>query len=272
MQFLNTISAATFALLLAACSGKGLDLPLQTAQGSEIYKASLAKAAIDMTEENAQDFDWAVSDLSIDMLNQKYPNATPRSVIRGEAKLIRERAPARIAELEAIKPKFDALLADLAKLTAEDPEFAMDRNFHGLQPTVLAKIANNSRLPVSQLQWRASLFLDGAKRPVATADLLDVYNNDYLGSGLLGGQDRIEAGGLSPGGSAKRSFNIGFVRGDANWTTLEIQHAKVRRLVLAPIPESVKDYSGRAYLDGAPYEALLQAKNALAKAEKLSKY
>ncbi|MDB5962743.1 MAG: hypothetical protein JWP59_4037 [Massilia sp.] len=272
MKILDTLTVISLSLLLAACGGKGLDLPLQTGQGSETYNVSLAKAAKDMTEENAQDFTWAVSDLSIDMLNQKYPNATPRSIIRGEAKSVRDRAPKRIAELEAIKPKYDAMLADIAKLTMGDIEFAMERDFHGLQPTVRANVANNSRLPVSQLQWRASLFLDDAKAPVATANLTDSYNNDFRGSGFLGGQAKIEAGGLPPGGAAKRSFHIGFVTADANWTTLEIQHAKVRRVVLEPVPESVKDYGGHFYLDGAPYAALEQVKNALAKAEKLSTY
>ena len=272
MQFFNTIAAVSFAFALAACSGKGLDQPLQTGQGSEPYNASLASAAKDMTAENAQDFNWAVSDLSISMINSKYPNGTPRKIIRGEAALMREGAPKLIAELEAKKPKFDALLADIAKLTVDDAEFVMERDFHGLQPTVHATVVNDSRLPVSQLRWRAALFLDGATTPVATADLTDSYNNDFQGSGILGGQAKIEAGGLPPGASAKRSFRIGFVTGDANWTTLEIQNAKVRKVVLEAVPASVKDYGGRFYLEGAPYATLAQAKTALAKAQALSNY
>jgi len=272
MQFLNTITAISFAFVLAACGGKGVDQPLQTGQGSEPYNASLAKAAKDMTAANTQDFNWAVSDLTINMIDSRYPNGTPRKIIRGEAALIREGAPKLIAELEASKPKFDALLADIARMKVDDAELVMERDFHGLQPTVHATVANGSRLPVSQLQWRASLFLDGATTPVATAMLTDLYNNDFQGGGILGGQAKIEAGGLPAGAAAKRSFRIGFVTGDANWTTLEIQNAKVRKVVLEVVPASVKDYGGRFYLEGAPYASLEQAKTALAKAQALSTY
>jgi hypothetical protein len=196
----------------------------------------------------------AVSDLSIDTVNERYPNGTPRSVIRGESRLVRDRAPKRIAELEAIKPKYDAILAEITKLGAGDTSFVMERDFHGLQPTVYALIRNGSRLPVSQLQWRASLY----------------YNNSI--QGVFGDQQKVDAGGLPAGVAAKRSFRIGFVTGDENWTTLEVQNAKVRRVVLEPIPESVKDYGDRYYLEGAPYKELEQWKQSLSTAQKLSKY
>lgn len=272
MKILNKLAVVSLAVLLAACSGKGLDQPLETGQGNDAYNASLARASKDMTEENAQDFNWAVSDLSIAMVNQKYPNGTPRSVIRGEAKSVRERAPKEIAALESVKPTFDAMLADIGKLTMDEVDFVIERDFHGMQPTVRATVTNHSSLPVSQMQWRASLFLGDATAPVATASLMDLYNNSHQGSSFAGEQAKIDAGGLPPGGRAKRSFTIGFVTGDANWTTLDIQNAKVRRVVLEPIAASVKDYGGQFYLEGAPYETLEQLKSVLARADSLAKY
>lgn len=272
MRVLKPFAVASVALILAACSGKGIDRKLETGQGADAYTASLKLAGKDMSPEEIQDFDWAVSDLSIETLNQKYPNGTPRSVIRGESRLVRESAPKRIAELEPVKARFDTILEDLGKVKAGQTELRMERNFHGLQPTVLASISNGSRLAISQLQWRASLYLDDRKEPVATAELMDVYNNSSQGSSLFGEEKKVEAGGLPAGGEAKRSFTVGFVSGDPAWTTLEVQNAKLWRVVLEPIPESVKDYGGRHYLAGAPYKELGQWKRALAQAEKLSKY
>ena len=272
MRFPNTLAAALLAAFLAACIGKGIDRTLETGKGADVYRASLAEASKDMTQEEAEAFNWAVSDLSIETLNQRYPNGTARSAIRGESGLVRDSAPKRIAELEAVRPKYDAILDQIAKLTADDTSFVMERNFHGLQPTVHASIHNNSQLPVSQLQWRASLYLDDQKTPVASSTIMDLYNNSNRGSSFFGEQGKIEAGGLPAGGAAKRAFRIGFVTGDADWTTLEIQNAKVRRIVLEPVPESVQDYGGRSYLEGAPYKALEQWKNALATADKMSKY
>lgn len=272
MRFSNTFAVAFVALILAGCSGKGIDRKLETGQGGDAYNASIAQAAKDMTQDDVQAFDWAVSDLSLETLNQRYPNGTPRGVIQGESRLVREQASKRIAELESTKPKYDAILGEIVKLTASDIELQIERDFHGLQPTVHARVSNNGGLAVSQLQWRASLYLDDQKTPVATADVYDFYNNSSRGSSLFGDQKKVEAGGLPAGGAAKRSFRIGFVSGDPNWTTLEVQNAKVRRVVLEPLPESVKDFGDRFYLAGAPYKDLERVKRTLAKAEQLARY
>jgi len=272
LRVVEPFAVASLALVLAACSGKGIDRKLETAQGIGVYKTSLEQAAKDMTQEEMQDYSWAVSDLTIELLNKKYPNGTPRSIMQGESRLIRESAPKRIAELEPVKAKYDGILEEISRLKALEAELVMERDFHGLQPTVVATISNASKLPVSQLEWRASLYLDEQKAPAATAKLIDLYNNSGQGSGMFGGQKRVEAGGLPAGGEAKRSFRVGFVTGDPAWTTLEVQNARVRRVVLEPIPDSVKDYGGRAYLAGAPYKELEQWKRSLAQADKLSTY
>jgi hypothetical protein len=272
MRLPNIFAIASVAFLLGACGGKGIDRKLDTGHGPDAYKTSLGEAVKDMTQEDGEAFDWAVSDLSIEALNQRYPNATPRSIIQGESKLMRDRAPQQITQLESVKPKYDAILAEMTKLTTSNAVLTMERNFHGLQPTVVAQIQNNSRLPVSQLKWRASLYLDDQKTPVATSDILDVYNNSFKGNSMFGSPQQVDAGGLPAGATAKRSFTIGFVSGDPNWTTLEVQNAKARRVLLEPIVESVKDFGNRAYLGGAPYNDLKEWKRSLATAEKLAKY
>jgi hypothetical protein len=52
MRFFKPLAVASFALLLAACSGKGLDRKLETEKGPDAYKASLAEAGKDMTEDD----------------------------------------------------------------------------------------------------------------------------------------------------------------------------------------------------------------------------
>jgi hypothetical protein len=272
MRSFTSLALATSALLLLACTGKGLDQKLDTGHGRDAYTASINQAAIAMTQEDREAFDWAVSDLSIEVLNQRYPNGTPRGIIRGEAQVVQADAPKRIAELESVKPKYDTILGEIEKLTATDTEFVMERDFHGLQPLVTAIIHNNSRLPISQMKWRASLYLDDQQAPVATSVLMDMYNNSSGGDTTSDEHAKVAAGGLPAGGAGKRLFRIGFVSGDPKWITLEVQNAKVRRVVLERIPESVKDFGDRFYLEGAPYQGLAQWKNTLASANKLSKY
>ena len=258
MNIKKVLALTCVSFFLFACSTKGIDKELETTKGPEAYFASLQEATKDMPQEETDAFNWAVSDITtLEALNQRYPNQSPRHIIRTESKQIREKAPARIAELEALKPKYDAILTDLKKIEASNVSFHLAKSFHGLQPKVEALIANRSSLPVSSLRWYAELYLDDGQSPVATYRVSDDYSR---------------SSGLPPGAEAKRLFTIGFVTGDANWITLEVRNAKKHRVTLTPILETVADYGNRAYLQGAPYQSLENWKNALATAEKYSKY
>lgn len=240
-------------MILCGCSSKGLDKDLKTGEGKEAFGASLNEALKDMSQEEKEAFAWAVSDLNLDSLHQKYPNASPREIIRGEVKMVQEAAPKKLKELEEEKLKYDPILADLKNIKAQSIEFSLPKDFHGLQPTINATITNNSKFAVSFLQWFAELYVDGKAAPVATAELSDAYNN---------------SNGLNPGASVKRSFTVGFVVGDSRWTTLEIQNAKNRVVKLTIIPESVRDFSDKYYLGGAPYEEIERLNLALKLAKK----
>lgn len=254
-------------LLISGCS-KGIDRSLVTGEGIEQYRASLQQAAEEMSEEEKAAFGWAVSDFNIERLHHEYPNASPRQIIRGEVKKGLTEWPALLSQLEEQKARFDGIAAELAKIEARAVEFELDRNFHGLQPRVHAKIANLGQLEVSSLSWRASLFLDGSDTPAAVSEIFDDYNNASVGrSSLTTASKALPAGGLLPGYEYARTFTIGFVTGNPNWITLAVQNASKRVVVLEPILGSIKDFNGRAYLEGAPYEDIRLLQEAIAAAK-----
>jgi len=248
---LSRAVAISALVLLTACS-KGIDKPLVTDKGPEAYRASLTAAAKDFGDRDRQAFDWAVSDLSIDALHERYPNKTARDVIRGEVQAVLKEYPQRIADLEKKMAAWKMAADEIHKVTAGEVQFTLARDFHGLQPTIEAVVANGSKFGYSSLSWRAGLFLDGAAEPVATADLMDVYKHE---------------GGLKPGEAKRRSFRVGFVTGDAAWTTLEVQNARQRVVKLVVLPERARDF-GEKWIAGDNVEKKLRnAQGALAAAQ-----
>jgi hypothetical protein len=217
---------------IAACSGP-LDQHLITGSTPQAYRASLDAIYPKMTVHEQEAFDWAVSDFDLPKLHSKYPEASPKAVIRGEVQEVLQTYPAKVKALEVEARKQSPLRAELRKIVAQRAIFRMNKNFFGLQPTVIASIANNSKLPVSRLDWRAALFLNDATEPVATTTLSSDYRND---------------GGLAPRRGFISTFKVGFVRGDESWSTLEIRNAAKTRVVLEPILDSIQDFGDRPYL------------------------
>lgn len=240
-------------LMLAAC-GSGVDKKLDTTN-ADTYRASLDVAAKDMSDKDKQAFDWAVQDLTVDAVRQRYPDSTPREIIRAEAKEVNETYPARIKQLEVELPRYDATLAQIKAIKVTGAAFALGKDFFGLQPTITATVHNGGNLPVSSLRWHAELYVDDGKDPVAESDPADIYEH-----------------GLNPGATADRKFVIGFVSGDTAWKTLAIQNAKTTRVVLTVDPDSVKDFSNRLYMDGAPYAELSRRRDAVKTAQQLASY
>lgn len=224
--------AVVSALLLAACSGPA-DQALATGSTSEAYRASLDPIFTQMSAEQQEAFDWAVSDLDLAELHAKYPNASPSEIIRGEVDEVLETYPDKIQELKRRLVEEKPVREDLRKIVATRSRFFIDSNFFGLQPKIEASIVNGSSRPVSQLAWTASLFVGDATEPVATT----VLNNDYRPNG-----------GLKPGDTFTVTFKVGFVKGDERWTTLEIRNAASTRVELVPVLDSIRDFGDRPYL------------------------
>ena len=249
----HTLIVLSLTALLAAC-GSGVDKTLDTTNDGT-YRASLDVAAKDMSDKDKQAFEWAVQNLAIDNIRQRYPNGTPRGIIRGEAKEVNDTYPTRIKELEAKLPRYDAELVQIKTIGVSNASFALAKDFFGLQPTIAATVHNGSNLPVSSLRWHAALYIDDGKDPVAESEPVDIYDH-----------------GFKPGETEDRKFTIGFVSGDDSWKTLAIQNAKTTRVVLTLEPDSVENFSNHAYMDGAPYAELSRRRDALQAAKQLAAY
>lgn len=217
MKYVTLAAVLAAAACLTACN-KGLDHKLDTGHGADSYKASLEEATKDMKKAEIEKFDEYVSKISIAKLHELHPNATPREIIRGRAKSLLEDIPKVKAELEKMIPAYDKEADEIEKgIYADGATFAVEKDFFGDQPKVRAKIINTSGHTMTSLSWKVELFLNGSDKPVASTFIQDNYKN---------------GGGIKSGYEYKRDFTIGFVRGDANFTTLEIQNAAKREVKL----------------------------------------
>lgn len=237
--------AGALVFAITACSVPA-DTALVTGSTQEAYRSSLDPVYAQMTAKEQKAFDWAVSDFDVPTLHSQYPNGSPLEIIRGEVRHVLESYPDRIKALHVQQARDAPLRAELGRIVATNARFTLERNFFGLQPTIRATITNGSGKPVSRLDWKASLFLDDSKEPVATTVLGNDYRND---------------GGLRPKHAFTSTFKVGFVRGDERWSTLEIRNAAKTRVELVPIIGSVRDFGDRLYLtkDAAAQINSLQA-------------
>ena len=250
--FKTSLTAAVFILALTGCS-RGIDKPLVTDMGEATYKNTLAEAVGNMDQRDVEAFNWAVSDLNIDTVNARYPNLSPRQIIRGEVKEVLEKAPQTIAELETKSAHWNTGAESIRKVVAEKITVTLEKGFFGLEPRIRTTVKNGSRYGYSNLRWYAELYLDGSSKPVAVQELLDMYKNN---------------GGLSPGAVLTREFMVGFVNGEAAWTTLEVQNARQRVVKLTVMPEFAKDFSEHLIIGQSPTNRLAQHKTALQAAQK----
>ncbi|MDM0053836.1 hypothetical protein [Variovorax sp. J22R115] len=240
---------------LAACSN-GIDKPLVTAKGTDAYRASLDEAVRDMDKRQIAAFDWAVSNLSIETLNARYPNQSARKIIAGEADAVLKEAPERIAGLEQEMAAWASAAQEISKVTAGDLSFRLEKDFFGLQPIIRTTIHNGSKHGYSTLHWYAELYLDGATKPAASAELIDLYKDQ---------------GGLKPGDQQIRDFKVGFVSGEDEWKTIEIQKASQRAAKLVVIPESAQDFGDRLIAGPSPQKTLADLKTNLEVAQQIKR-
>lgn len=240
--------------LLAACSGPA-DTHLVTSGTLAEFQSSLSAASEGLTAHEREAFDWAVSDMNLAALNQVYPNGTLRQIIRGEVSKVKQTYPEKVAEARKHVVEQEPVRAELGKIQARDVELHFGKDFFGIQPTISATLINNSSLGISQLDWRANLYIDGQEKSVATA----VLTNDYR-----------KSGGFNPGSEFTVTFKVGFVRGDESWSSLAIQNAATRRVVLELLPLSVLDHSNQPFLSRDAKADLTALEAGLQKAEAYS--
>lgn len=242
--------------MLTACS-KGIDKPLVTDKGLENFTVSLTAARKDMTSQDNDAFEWAVSNLSLADMNARYPNQSARQIVHGEARDVLTRLQPEIMTLEKELATWTREVGEINKVVATDVSFSLEKDFFGLQPRIKASILNGSKYSYSMLSWRAELYLNGATKPVAVSEQLDAYGS---------------SGGLGSGARVRREMTVGFVSGDRTWSTLEIQNAAERRVKLTVVPTEAKDFGERHLVGASPAGRLDHLKDTLKIATKLKVY
>lgn len=162
-----------------------------------------------------------------------YPNGSPRQVIRGQVKHVKQTYPQLLTELGEKAQAQRATASDLAKIRAAHTALRIDTGFFGAKPVIEATLVNGSSLSVSRIDWLATLYLGESDQAVATSRLKSDYRS---------------IGGFEPGRQVTVEFTVGFVTGDEAWTTLDVRNARRRRVVLEAIPESGMDYGNKPYI------------------------
>lgn len=248
--FRSIVGFALCTALLTACHGP-MDQPLETGSTMQAYRASLDPIVDKMTPHERNAYEWAVQDIpNIAALHARYPNGSPRDIIRARVSEVRSSYSRSMPELESSAKASASVRQDLEKVVASEGQLVIENDFFGPQPRIKVVVHNGSSRPISSLQWRASLYLDNATEAVATTLLAQDFKSD---------------GGFKPERSFVSTFTVGFVRGNDAWTTLEVRNAGRRRVLLEPVLDSIRDFGDRLYLTNdaiGEIKALREAKTA----------
>jgi hypothetical protein len=242
---------SSLSLLLSAC-GEGSNHSLVTNKDAQTYNASLDVAWEKMSPHEQEAFNWAVQDFDLARLNKEYAGASPKEIIRAEVKkqikISEEQIPALKQDVDA----WEKEAATLRLITVSDASFYIAKDFFGDQPKIKAKMINKSGYDISSAKYYAALYIDDQPDPVATS----IVSSNYKSIGEFKNSEVVTS-----------SYTIGFVTGDAGWTTLEIVNAKNRVVKMSVIPDSVRDFGDRAFIREYPGTRLKQLENGLALAK-----
>jgi hypothetical protein len=252
MNIFKTTASILIVALLSACHS-GINQKLDTSHGIDAYRSSLNEAVQKMDKKEIEAFDWAVSDINFAMLNEKYPNATPKEIIRAEAEKVLDYIKKRRPELNELIPAFDAEVKMLEEgIKVVNPTFSVEKDFFGDQPKVQVKVQNLSPKSYTALAWNVELFINGQTKPVASTTIVDDYK---------------DAGGIKSGYEYSRTYKLGFVTGNENFTTLEIQNSKDRLIKLTLLVDDCIELNGHKLGERNPHTELEQLDRDEAKAK-----
>lgn len=220
-------------VLLSAC-GKGVDAKLTTSN-EQAYRVSLNAAWQDMTANQQNAYNWAVSNFTVDQLIAKYPSMTPRTVIEREADDYIKVKTQEVAAIAADLAKNADRLAqeekmvrdvdvELAKISATGVDI---NNSWGFGKEFVFITKNDSQFDISSADWDAWLFINGEEKSDRHCKVSAYYKTH---------------GGLPRGGSIQSSFGVGFTNCN-NWDTLEVKKAKSKQFKLELDRDSVENFA-----------------------------
>lgn len=226
---------------IAQYYGPGFDRHLDTSSNEKLV-ASVTTASANLYPDQAKALRWAVSDLNDETIKKRYPNATMREIVRGEAK--GELAKAAAAKADAEKQLAEAIKvqSNVEKVVASDIQTGLGSDFFGPKMAIRFRATNDSQYSYSSLTWNAKLFLDDNNEPAAEATLFSSY---------------AKLGGFKPGERITQNHELtSFSHNNGAWHTIEVRQAKKRRLEITVIPFSARDLGDRSIVDSSPLKAL----------------
>ncbi len=219
---------------LVACSGKGVDASLNLSSMEEFQK-SYAIASKDMTQEQKDSFEWAVSNISLAQVSAKYSRPTVRAIVQGEAdEFIKAHQKIIDKQKEIMASKHDLLtqnrntqseqLAELNKITASRPDTRNHNDLDG--QTFSFKVTNGSKYNLSSVAWDVNLFIDDEEKSDRKCSMTIHFNH-----GLDAKSGPVNAEKYWPSCAA--------------WKTVEVQRAKKYRFTFKVDPHWVNDFADK---------------------------
>lgn len=219
-------------IFLFGCQ-KGMDKKLSAKDTTEFMAE--ARAAMQKMQPDQKDaMEWAFSNFSKEIDLAKIDTPTPRKIMQEVAERKMVEAIFLLTDLEKTNQDNAPVKNEILKISASDPTYEAGHDFFGDKTLVKFRVSNNGNLSYSSLQWKASLFINGDKKPVATTVLFDsyVYKDNWL----------------NPGEKTDRTLAIDDHGFDSQpWHTLEVTRAKSKKIKIELIPEEAKDLGERYY-------------------------
>jgi hypothetical protein len=229
----------------------------------QAYTATVQHDLKGMPQNKIDAYTWAVSDLNLETLTQNYKNKTYGEIAQAEIDKELQLAMNEKASLEPLRQKFDPLITELTKVSAEAlrTRFVVAEanlaNWMSANPSGVVcdlKVNNGSALKFTSLSFVATLYINGSDTPMATASIYKNYK---------------DKGGLKPGATEMETISIhgdsGFSQNGRNWDTLEVQNAKQIKVEVSL--DEAMDFSEKNILDGAPYKRLEELESIIKTAE-----
>ncbi len=209
--------------------GPGFDRQLNT--GSvEKFQESYAAAAASFYPQQASQLDWAASNLTIENIMERYPNATPRMIVQGEAKAELKRVEARLNELKQQKAATDSVRNEIGKVRISNVQSVVEAQPYGQTFKLSLDMKNDSRYAYSHLNFKARLYLNDNREPTAETTLTNNFN---------------DINGLNPGQTTSSVYLISNSYDSRAWQTIEVRTAKIRRVEISIEPDSARDLGER---------------------------
>lgn|SRR5690606_16575894 len=226
------------AVLLAACGGKGVDKSIAT-DSEAAYRKTLDEAWADMTVEQQNAYNWAVSTYTLEGLIQAYPKITPRKVIDAESDAYIALHTRKIASITAeMAANAERLAADERRLKEVSEELAKIR----LEPVAIKEdkylkrpkfeyvVHNGSQYDISSLSFHAWLYVDDEDHSDRRCRVAEHYQS---------------RNGLPRGASIQGDWSVSRC---SFWDTLEVRNAKKLSFRVQLLPDSVRNYAEKKIL------------------------